>query len=500
MKYLNSVLLALALFQSIVVTSSSAQALDSPATQVDHNHQSIQPETEDPIYRRLLHLQERNDEDDSNLRKEEEPFFYGYRRGTEDEAKYVRPPGGAIIQRGTEDEAKYVRPPGGAIIQRDRGEAGDEPGLIAVLEHLDALKAKYERTAAAAAAARTKATAGHKRNDDDGGGDYDGGYHGIIEKRSAVEGRRVRVGGKKMVSVALSPSERFSAWAVTGAGFGTASFPLILDTASSDCIVSSAVYDPTNSRTAVDQDTQFSFPYQNGRTMSGNIWRDTLHIGPLTVRSVAVGVSSTAFLSQAGGVCGLAPDGSSAFNSNFHPFFYSMVSQGLIPAPVFGLALSQQGGEVTFGGVDSRLFKGKVQEVEALDSSNGFWKVAGSFAGVGGQQFVLDSASKLIVVPPALIGQYFDRLKVKTFKRRGVTFGSYPCSTPPQLVFNFGGVEIPVIDAAKSIGKTKDGRCVLPIVGRDMGLAVPTVGKPLFLSAYIAFNTQKPTVGFARRT
>ncbi|CAD6892026.1 unnamed protein product [Tilletia laevis] len=265
----------------------------------------------------------------------------------------------------------------------------------------------------------------------------------------------------------LSLTEKGSAWAVQAGFGGGLTFPLILDT--------------------------------DGRQAGGTIWRDNFHIGGLTVPDVAVGVSTTKFLSKAGGVCGLAPDGSSAFNNKFHPFFYQM--QSLLSEPVFSFALSKKGGsQVTFGGTDASKFSGPIQTVPTVDPKNGFWKLSGIFHDGGLQgDFILDSASDLMVIPPNTVDAFFNGLGAVPFVKNGVTYGSYRCYIPPTIKFDFGTATVTAIDSVKSIGKTSEGRCVLPIVAKDLGFGIPLVGGPLFESSYVVFNTSSLTVGFAER-
>ncbi|KAK0522893.1 hypothetical protein OC834_006111 [Tilletia horrida] len=317
-------------------------------------------------------------------------------------------------------------------------------------------------------------------------------YAGADQAADVVEKRATGAG-----SAALVPSEGGSSWAVE-AGFGSSgtTFPMILDTASSDCRVAQAAYDPTKSSTAVNTSTPFSFTYTNGRPTSGTIWRDTLRLAGLSVPSVAVGVSTQTFLSEAAGVCGLAPDGSSAFNNHFHPFFYQMVSSGAVSQPVFSFALSKNAGTVTFGGTPAGA--GAVVSAPAVNPVNGFWKLTGSVAGVD-NDFVLDSSSNLMVVPLDDAGTYFANLGATTFKKGGALFGSYACAKPPSIVFKFGAASVPVVSSAMSIGKTAAGECILPIVGKQFGLAIPSVGGPLFESALVVFDVKANTVGFAQR-
>ncbi|KAK0561526.1 hypothetical protein OC861_005774 [Tilletia horrida] len=319
-------------------------------------------------------------------------------------------------------------------------------------------------------------------------------YSNVLHKR----GKARRDGHKRAKSsAALTLVENGSAWAAP-ATFGGAPVSFILDTAFSDCLVSEQVYDPRKSKTARRTTAHFGFDY-NSRPAGGDVWRDTLEIAGLSVPSVAAGVSTQPFLSQAGGVCGLGPDGSSAFNAQFHPFFYQMVSSHLVTKPQFAFALSKSGAsDVTFGGTNPAHFSGALTSVKVKDPVGGFWKLPGSLSGVNAE-FILDSASDLIVVPKSNIRPYFTKLGVTPFTRNGVVYGSYPCSKPPSLVFKFGDAVFPVIESAKSLGHTDDGQCILAMVGKDVGLAVPTVGAPLFESSYIVFDIHALDVAFAQR-
>ncbi|CAD6892025.1 unnamed protein product [Tilletia laevis] len=372
----------------------------------------------------------------------------------------------ALPQKGDSTAGTYTIP----VFHRSETEGNNADKLVdfeAVSEHLDWLAAKY-------AASKSPDVRKPANNI-------------APNQKRATESKK------------LSLTEKGSAWAVQAGFGGGLTFPLILDTASSDCLVSDAVYSPAHSKTAKNTGTPFGFPYSNGRQAGGTIWRDNFHIGGLTVPDVAVGVSTTKFLSKAGGVCGLAPDGSSAFNNKFHPFFYQM--QSLLSEPVFSFALSKKGGsQVTFGGTDASKFSGPIQTVPTVDPKNGFWKLSGIFHDGGLQgDFILDSASDLMVIPPNTVDAFFNGLGAVPFVKNGVTYGSYRCYIPPTIKFDFGTATVTAIDSVKSIGKTSEGRCVLPIVAKDLGFGIPLVGGPLFESSYVVFNTSSLTVGFAER-
>jgi len=139
-----------------------------------------------------------------------------------------------------------------------------------------------------------------------------------------------------------------------------------------------AIYSPSASSTAQDLGQTFSHSYEDGATVSGQLFADTVSVAGLTVCSVFVldircltpeqvtgqtlgaasKYSSNLAPDQfpADGVMGLAFQSISAYNAA--PVVQTLISQGQIDAPVFSFKLATTGSELYLGGANPALYTG----------------------------------------------------------------------------------------------------------------------------------------------
>ncbi|KAK0519166.1 hypothetical protein OC834_007475 [Tilletia horrida] len=342
----------------------------------------------------------------------------------------------------------------------------------AVAKHLDGLRAKYDRNLKSYASNTGKT-------------------HPLASGKAAAPSKR-GVGNDP-----LTAQESGALW--TGPiSFGGQSFNIDFDTGSADCLVGPGNYDPSQSYSSQDTGRTFSTAYGDGTTASGEIYLDTLNIAGLSAQSAAIGVASSTFLDaseNSAGICGMSQPGLSQFNEP--PFFYSLQSAGAVDQGVFAFALSLGSSTLTLGGLDSSLYSGSPTYV-GLNSNSGFWQISGSLAGHG-DNYIIDSGTSLVVAPVNTAEAIFSNLGVTPVNEQGATYGAYDCSNPPNVAFNFGGKTIPLTSSAVTIGTDNSGRCLLSVIGQDIGISGVIAGDPLFESSYIAFSVDNNAVGFADR-
>eukprot|EP01103_Thecamoeba_quadrilineata_P012815 TRINITY_DN33_c1_g1_i5.p1 TRINITY_DN33_c1_g1~~TRINITY_DN33_c1_g1_i5.p1 ORF type:complete len:227 (-),score=51.90 TRINITY_DN33_c1_g1_i5:70-750(-) len=120
--------------------------------------------------------------------------------------------------------------------------------------------------------------------------------------------------------------------------------------------LSHARYDSKKSSTYVANGTKFAIEYGTG-SVSGYISQDTVNVGGLSVIGQQFGEATsepglTFLAAKFDGILGLAFDSISV--DSVTPFWYNLISQGLVNSQVFSFWLSQNatatpGGELTLG-------------------------------------------------------------------------------------------------------------------------------------------------------
>ncbi|VDC00346.1 unnamed protein product [Peniophora sp. CBMAI 1063] len=167
---------------------------------------------------------------------------------------------------------------------------------------------------------------------------------------------------------------------LTNITFGTQTFPVIIDTGSSDtwlvskgfqcissdgddepeseCDFGSSGYDANASSTFVAYPGHnFNIEYGDGEFLTGDVGFETVTVGDLTVTHQEVGVVTTAFWfgdTVSSGLMGLCypgltsvfnttnPDDDSSSNAEeYDPFFFTAIKEGAVSQPIFSVALNR---------------------------------------------------------------------------------------------------------------------------------------------------------------
>lgn len=140
-------------------------------------------------------------------------------------------------------------------------------------------------------------------------------------------------------------------------------------------------YDRTKSRTYRKNGTAISLRYGTG-SMTGVLSIDTVSLAGIDVlnQTFAEAITEpglTFVAAKFDGILGLGFKNIAASGAN--TVFDNMVLQHLVPEPVFSFFLnrnsnSSTGGEITFGGVDKRFYKGAIDYVPV--TKKGYWQFA----------------------------------------------------------------------------------------------------------------------------
>jgi cathepsin D len=178
--------------------------------------------------------------------------------------------------------------------------------------------------------------------------------------------------------------------------FDTGSSDLFLPAKDCDSTCSGHTpYDTSASSTSKALGKPFSLSYGDGSTVSGKQFTDTVSLAGLTATKQTLGAATT--YSKGFESSNFSPDGlmGMGFQSisvyNAPPVFQSLVSAGQTSDPVFAMKLTEQGSELTVGGLADSLYTGEV--TYAPVTQEGYWQINFDSLNVGGKAVVQSTAA-----------------------------------------------------------------------------------------------------------
>jgi hypothetical protein len=136
-------------------------------------------------------------------------------------------------------------------------------------------------------------------------------------------------------------------------------------------------YDPSASSTSLDRGSPFNLAYNDGTSVSGEQYSDTVTISGLTAIGQAVGAATN--YSQDFDISNFPPDGllGMAFPNigqyDAPPLIQSLIAQNQMDSPVFAMKLVVNDSELSVGGLESNLYTGDVTYIP-IDTP-GYWQV-----------------------------------------------------------------------------------------------------------------------------
>ncbi|KAJ7270727.1 acid protease [Mycena haematopus] len=297
-------------------------------------------------------------------------------------------------------------------------------------------------------------------------------------------------------------------------------FLIDFDTGSSDLWVpssscksstcsSKSKYRASSSSTGAKQSGTFSIEYGDGSSVSGPVYQDTVSVAGVVATkqlfSPVTTLSSSFADDPTDGILGLAFPAISSLKNGV-PFFNTANQEGTVSANQFGFLLASNGSELFLGGTDATKYTGEL-EFHDVDTTSGFWQVTGVKAKVGtttvvsGIETIIDSGTTIMYGPPASVKKLYAAVEgAKLFDSENGYY-SFPCATPPQIAFNWGGQDWVISAANINLGQTEEGSslCVGALAGQDIGLGdnVWLLGDSFMKNVYTAFDFGEEAVGFA---
>ncbi|CCD25027.1 proteinase A NDAI_0E02105 [Naumovozyma dairenensis CBS 421] len=300
------------------------------------------------------------------------------------------------------------------------------------------------------------------------------------------------------------------------------SFKVILDTGSSNLWVPSvecgslacylhSKYDHDKSSSYKPNGTDFAIRYGTG-SLEGYISQDTLNIGDLNIpkQDFAEATSEPGLTFAFGkfdGILGLAYDSISV--NKVVPPFYNAIEQELLDEKKFAFYLgdankkSEDGGEITIGGIDKTKFKGDIDWLPVRRKA--YWEV--KFEGIGlGDQFAelenhgaaIDTGTSLIALPSGLA----EIINTEIGAKKGWT-GQYTVECDarpnlPDLTFNFNGKNFTIGPYDYTLEVS--GSCISAIMPMDFPEPVgpmAIIGDAFLRKYYSIYDLENNAVGLA---
>ncbi|RPD61879.1 protease [Lentinus tigrinus ALCF2SS1-7] len=291
--------------------------------------------------------------------------------------------------------------------------------------------------------------------------------------------------------------------------FDTGSADLwIPSSACSQCASSKGKYDASASSTGAKKNESFEIRYADGSNATGPVYTDTVTVGGVKATGQYFGAvtseSSNFAQDPIDGVLGLAFPSISRLRQS--PFFVTASAQRSVKDDVFAFKLASNGSELYLGGTDTSLYEGAI-EYHNVSSTVGYWIIGGASAEVDGKsavsgfQTIIDSGTSIMYGPPAAVQAFYKAIPNSKLFDKANGFYTFPCRTPPQVAFNWGGKSWAINEANFNFGETEkgSGECVGTLAGQDLGLGNNTwlLGDSFMKNVYSVFSFSKNAVGFA---
>jgi phytepsin len=177
-------------------------------------------------------------------------------------------------------------------------------------------------------------------------------------------------------------------------------------------------YKSSASHTYVANGTSFAIQYGTG-SLTGFLSQDVVNVGGLNIQNQVFAEATqqpglTFIMAKFDGILGLAF--SSISVDSVTPVFYNMMSQSLVPAPLFGVWLNRAGttaagGELDLGGIDASHYTGSINYVPLTNET--YWEFAlddiqvqgTSLCGGGVCRAIADTGTSLLAGPEDTVKQ-----------------------------------------------------------------------------------------------
>jgi len=259
-------------------------------------------------------------------------------------------------------------------------------------------------------------------------------------------------------------------------------------------------YDHTKSSTYVANGEYLAIQYGSG-SVSGFLSQDTTTIAGLTVPSVIFGEITSESVQPVGaptaGLVGMAFR--SISQDNDEPLLDYIYNAGLIPTNSFGMYLSTsetgiRQGQLTLGGVDSKLFRGKLVYTPIVDDQWYVINIGG--ISVAGQNIaaatgaIVDSGTSCLAGPTTAVNNLMNNINIGS-DCSGLT-------TAPNVTVTIGNTQFTMTPQDYTL--KFQGQCQICIQGFDLPSNIPfqwILGDSFMHGYYTHFDKANNRLGFA---
>lgn len=284
---------------------------------------------------------------------------------------------------------------------------------------------------------------------------------------------------------------------------------LDFDTGSSDLWVFSSetsssdaqghnIYDITKSTSAKElSGASWSITYGDQSSSSGDVYKDVVTVGGLSVQAQAVESAkkvSDQFAKGANdGLLGLAFSSINTVKPTQQKTWFDNIAQSL-DAPVFTADLKHNApGSYLFGGIPS---EAKEVLYAPVDDSQGFWQFQTSVEGGSSFNAIADTGTTLLLANSKVVEAYYQNVQgAKLDQQQGGYV--FDCSTQlPDFTFTVGEGKITVPGTLINYAQGQGGQCFGGIQPQD-DIPLAIFGDVALKAAYVVFDAGKKQVGWA---
>ncbi|ODO11202.1 hypothetical protein I350_01806 [Cryptococcus amylolentus CBS 6273] len=212
-------------------------------------------------------------------------------------------------------------------------------------------------------------------------------------------------------------------------------------------------------------------------------------------------------------------------SSKASPWWETLASTGQWDDPEFGVYMARfrgvdsatsdekEGGEITFGGVDSSKYSGDLNYISIDDSAKDYWRIAvdglsvnGDDISISSPQAAIDTGTTLIGAPSSTISSIYAQIPNSEPLDSSVVgsagYYQFPCNTTVSVKFTFGGQEYEMDGEDMNLGSFTDDEsmCTGAFFEQQMSSRSPVqwiVGAAFLKNVYTAFRYEPTAIGFA---
>nr|XP_060629048.1 gastricsin-like [Anolis sagrei ordinatus] len=306
-----------------------------------------------------------------------------------------------------------------------------------------------------------------------------------------------------------------------GIGTPAQNFLVLFDTGSSNLWVPSiycnteactrhARFNPSQSSTYSTNGQTFYLEYGSGN-LAGFFGYDTLTLQNIVVTKQEFGLSKNEpganfIYAEFDGILGMAYPSLAVGGAT--TALEGMLQENLLSEPIFSFYLSRQptsqyGGEVTFGGVDTRLYSGQIYWAPVTQEL--YWQIGIQEFSIGGQatgwcsqgcQAIVDTGTSLLTVPQQYMSNFLNAVGAQ---QNGQYVNCNTVQNLPTISFTINGVSFPLPPSAYILNE--NGYCT---VGIEATYLPSQNGQPLWILGdvflreyYSVYDMGNNRVGFA---